>query len=443
MANALQRCTYPCTSPAESKPLVRRCLGTYLYLNYIDLIMGIVDYEKKVESELRLLHEAVNNGQINKSNLKDILTFLDDYDVSPARKTIFLRHIRYFLKTFDGNAKSILKDRSATKEALKQVKKKLAPSTYAAVYNIVKRYSKWLFNGEHAESLKQDAIKPITKKKRKRKLNPDDMITWDEGLDMAKHTTSLQMKAIIFMQLDGGFRPGEFVDLCYGDFKQDKDMLIVNVKKGKTGQRSVLLWRSVPAVMAWLESHPSKKPNDPVWIVENKAMSRTSDRLKDGVAKYRYHSIRKRVMEIGEKAGINKPLDFYNFRHSSCVLDKKDNVPAELAAERHGHSLHHFTNTYGRMNIEEKADRIRKHYGIIDEVKEEKPKNQVCSRCSHVNEPNRENCFKCAAPLTMKKALELYEEKESIQKQIDELKAEQKQMQTELMNKILAEIQSK
>ncbi len=193
------------------------------------------------------------------------------------------------------------------------------------------------------------------------------MIKWEEGIELSKATPSIQMKAVILTQLDGGFRPSELIDLNYGDIEIKKDFIICNVKDGKTGSRTVILFRGVPYLVRWLQNHPTKKSNDPLWVSE-----------RDNITRYNYAALIKRVKDIGfksrinipsdEKRGIkeiiNKPLDFYNLRHSACLIAKLDNIPLEEAAKKFGHSVEFFTNTYGRMDTSGSIARLGKSYGI-------------------------------------------------------------------------------
>ena len=45
-------------------------------------------------------------------------------------------------------------------------------------------------------------------------------------------------------------------------------------------------------------------------------------------------------------------------------MDKKDNLPLDNAAERHGHSVKFFVEVYGRLSVEDTLDRFRLHYGL-------------------------------------------------------------------------------
>lgn len=232
-------------------------------------------------------------------------------------------------------------------------------ATYHSLVAVSLQFATWLNEGVRPKAFID--IKRPPKGKTNRNLKPDDMVTWDEGLRMASFTHSIQLRAIILVQLDGGFRPGEFVDLRYGDIVLKDDIAIAHVQGGKTGQRIVILRRSFRELKLWLESHPEPSPESPLWIAENPGSTPDS---KDRVRPYRYPAFAKRVKKLALFAQVNKPADFYNLRHSSCVLDKLDNLPVDLAAERHGHSIKHYTEVYGRLSTEDVVKRYLKHYAV-------------------------------------------------------------------------------
>jgi integrase len=233
------------------------------------------------------------------------------------------------------------------------------------------------------------------------------MVSWEEGRKLADLTTSIQLKAIILTQLDAGFRPSEFIDLNYGDVSVKRDLVVFNVRNGKTGGRSVICQRCVPYFLRWYHSHATKKKNDPLWIMEfvQKRNSKEDDKEEYKIRRYTYQAIVKRVYDLGKKVKIEKPLDFYNLRHSSCVLDKIDNLPIELAADRHGHSVGFFTQTYGRLSIDDVANRFRRHYGG-EEEEQKLQTNTLCERCDFPNEPGRKFCGRCGSPLNFMTAIE-------------------------------------
>ena len=240
---------------------------------------------------------------------------------------------------------------------------------------------------------------------------------------------NFQLSAAVQTQLDCGFRPSEFIDLNFQDVEILTGLAVFYVRDGKTGSRSVVAHRCVPTLLKWMDAHPTKRPSDPLWIFEG-SIRKDSNRLH--VQRYAYAALAKRIKMAGRKIGMDKPLDFYNLRHSSCVLDKMDNLPVDLAAERHGHSVKHFTGTYGRLSVKDVMRRFHSHYGTSTAEPEQKLTHQTCPVCQTLND-NRQNwCSSCGAPLNTAGALETAQKsgllnregKDTAPSEIEQLKAE-------------------
>lgn len=376
-------------------------------------LMAIVDYERVAK---RAREKLFDNAKISAQNKAYVERYEKRYDVSPARKGLFYKHIEKVLERTPDIVKT-MNNRDEVNTLFAELRKELGSNYYATVVSVTKTFVKWLNDGDAPKGFKD--LKSVRKKSLLRGLRRDDMITWEDGLLLADNTTSMQLKAIILMQLDGGFRPSEFIELNYGDVEVKDEMIIVHVTRGKTGARDVLLWRCVPYLLKWLDLHPVKKKDAPLWVIENAGYShRREGKVKLG-ERYKYYAIRQRILKLGAKVGLNKPLDFYNFRHSSCFLDKMDNVPVDIAAKKHGHSVEFYTETYARLDVDDDLRRVKAHYGGV--VEEEKPKinNVTCKRCRTINEPNAEVCTSCGMSLTLKKALEKEDELRVLQKKMD------------------------
>ena len=357
-----------------------------------------MDYQKTFERSLRHINARKDITAINKKHINE---FMEDYknrrgqkkgkSVSPARKDIFLRHIIPFI-TQTTDIKKDMRDSKKIKSIFNKLETSLNESYYATCVDVSLRFSKWLNDSEKPEGFKD--IDYLKTSKRMDHMRPEDLLTWEDGLEMCKQANSIQVQAVIMTLLDGGMRPSEFIDLKYSDIRKVKNSLCASVD-GKTGKRDVLLWKSIPYLQAWLEQHPSKKGNDPLWIQENNTKQ---------VQQYKYPALAKRIKEIGARAGINKPLDFYSFRHGSAKIMKKENMPIDLASSKLGHSVEFFTSVYGKESIEDRADRLDKHNGIVKK-QDETETNIICSICGHVNKPLETLCNKCHNPLSLKDAI--------------------------------------
>lgn len=354
--------------------------------------MSIVDYEemaRKVEDSL------LSDLLISDENKNHLRRFLLVYDVTPARRTIFLKSIRPLLVKTQDIEKELM-NRDLINAIFSDLRKRYRPATYETYINISKRFVRWLYDDEdnRLPSGFKD-IGKVSKSMIKRSLNHADMIEWQEGIEMTRTTHSIQRQAIITAQLDGGFRPSEFVDLNYGDVVPMDELVGFNIKGGKTGSRVVVLFRSAAFVLRWHEAHPTKNPDDPLWITEFPAHSHRKHSSGETVIRYSYPALCKVIKGAGKKAGIRKPLDFYNLRHSSCTLDKKDNLPTELGASRHGHSIKYYDEVYGRLAVENTADRFRLHYGLKNKVTAAPPLHRMCYSCGFANRDHSTRCFKC------------------------------------------------
>ncbi len=378
--------------------------------------MPVVDYEKKAElAEARLFR-----SDISEANLAYIERFLKAYDVSPARKAIFCRHIVFILENTT-DIKEEMNDRDKINDLFLKMRGEYSDGYYATIINVSLVFVRWLNDGSKPEGFKD--IKNLSRKKQKRDLDPSDMVSWEDGLELMSAVDSTQVKAVIAVQLDGGFRPSELIDLKYGDIELKKPFAIAYVQKSKTGEkRNVTLFRSVPYLQRWLMEHPTKDDDDPLWVIENPELSRR-DEHTDGPLKYNYHALFRRIQRLAEDIGLDKPVDFYNLRHSACTLAKKDNLPLDLAAEKFGHTVKYFKNTYGRLSPEDTLNRHAAHYGE-KENPVEKPKTILCGTCQYVNPPKTEYCRQCGAPLSIQAA-------EKVQ---DQTKAEVKEMRKQLIH---------
>lgn len=353
--------------------------------------MPIANYKQMA---LRAENKLMESPDIPEQTKRILQRFLTAYDVSDARKVIFLTKIPPLLREFDP-VESALRERDRINDLFARLRQRYSPATYATYVGVIRRFLSWLGDGERPASMRD--IKPGKSCNKLRDLKPEDMLTWEDGLVISDVLCNIQLQAAVQAQLDCGFRPSEFIDLNYGDIEVSTGLAVFHVRGGKTGSRNVVAHRCVPSLLKWLDAHPTKRPGDPIWISESSIKENAEGRLC--VKHYSYPAIAKRIRVAGRKAGIGKPLDFYNLRHSSCVLDKLDNLPVDLAAERHGHSVKHFVGTYGRLSVQDVMRRFHSHYGTTEEEEKQKIEHQICPICKRPNEQAKDWCSACGTPL--------------------------------------------
>lgn len=373
--------------------------------------MGIINYDKAGKVALSRLLADEGISQANRAIVEN--DFAPNYHVSPARQEIVFEHLRLFLKYTD-DFKALMQDEKALTKLLEKLKHEKA-GYFETFRSVVPKFAGVINEGECPEAVRK-AFKKFPVKPQRRDLAREDMLSWEDAQKLIAATDNMQLKAVLAVQLDCGFRPSEFIDLNYGDAEIKKDFVVFHVKAGKTGARDVIAWRSVPYAMRWLQGHPLKRKEAPMWVYAGNNKRYNDKQLR----RYDYYALSKRIREIAARAGIRQPVDFYSLRHSSCFMDKLDNLPSDLAAERHGHSVEYFLSVYGRLDVEDKLNRVKRHYGQEDTERKKAEQNIICQRCDFVNTPGRDFCEKCAAPLSMKIALQQEQNKEQELQQLKE-----------------------
>ncbi|MBI4145503.1 tyrosine-type recombinase/integrase [Candidatus Woesearchaeota archaeon] len=369
--------------------------------------MPIIDYgQHAVQAEQRFFASK----EISQKNKAAMTRYIAQYDVRPATRLKFFNHIRFLLEMLS-DVERQMHDRELVNKTFAHFRKSLKPGYYATLVNVSKAFVRWLNDGDLPKGFKD--VKGVGKKDQRRDLAPEDMWTWDDAKQFCKFVPSIQIQAALATQLDAGLRPSEFVDLNYGDVTIKRDVVIFQVREGKTGSRPVPCARCPPFFLKWYHAHPTRKANDPLWVMEFNGKSHPGEpsRKEFTIRRYEYTALLKRFRTIALKAGIRKSVDFYTLRHSSCTLDKLENVPLEVAATRHGHTVKYFTEVYARLDLDGIANRLRQHYAG-SEQKLDVPKNRVCERCEMVNEPASQSCFKCGLPFSVAEILGLEKQRD-------------------------------
>ena len=193
--------------------------------------MPIADYKQRAQ---RAEKQLMDNPDIPEQNKRILQRFLTAYDVSDARKNIFLNKVMPLLAEFNP-IESALTDRDRINELFARLRRRYRPATYATYVNVIRRFLSWLGDGGRPASMRD--IKPGKASSKKRDLEPEDMLTWEDGLRISDVLCNIQLQAAVQSQLDCGFRPSEFIDLNYGDVEVSTGLAVFHVRGGKTGSR--------------------------------------------------------------------------------------------------------------------------------------------------------------------------------------------------------------
>jgi hypothetical protein len=176
---------------------------------------------------------------------------------------------------------------------------------------------------------------------------------------------------------------------------------------GKTGERVCRVINAVPYLQAWLRQHPEKNDGDsPLWVVLgcSKFISK-----KDNGNKYKikfrnnlcYAATRKMLKDCAKRAGITKPVNPHNFRHSRATSLAVAGLNSAIMNEIMGWSQNsNMSATYLHISRQQtESVLLNKVYGIKIDESRFKPDKEilplVCINCGTKNYSDAKYCSLC------------------------------------------------
>lgn len=182
---------------------------------------------------------------------------------------------------------------------------------------------------------------------------------------------------------------------------------------GKTGSRTVQLIASSPILGLYVQQHPFKNGDGPLWIhygtvKRHKLMS--------------YQATRETLIRIAVAAGITKRVHPHLFRHSAATRDGEYNISERILEVKYGWSKgSKMAARYTHIRDTKVADDIFLSTYAGKEFKAPEPQFRplACVRCARENTPGMQYCCGCGTPLDRaelaKSSVETQEMKNDIQ----------------------------
>jgi integrase len=236
--------------------------------------------------------------------------------------------------------------------------------------------------------------------------NPGDMLHWEEDvIPMIEATRHSRDAALIATAWDSGGRSGEIRSLTIGDVTDHQHGYQFTFN-GKTGQRTVTLIPSVPYLQRWLSDHPGRDdPDAPLWC------------KLDRPEEFSYRMYTKILEKAADKAGVNKPVTFTNFRKSSASYLASQGMNQAHIEDHHGwvrgsDVASRYVSVFGKD-----ADReLAKIHGVdIDEADEPEPKAPMeCPRCGRDTPREKDFCVWCDQATSHHAAREIMAEEQDL-----------------------------
>lgn len=274
----------------------------------------------------------------------------------------------------------------------------------------IKRFFQWL-KGYRRRKYPPEVDWIEVKTNYRTKINPEDLITEDEALQMIDAADNARDKAFVAMLYEGGCRVGELLDMKIKNINYD-DMGAFSMVDGKTGQRRVRFRNSTPLIKSWLEIHPDRKnPDAPLWVVINntREIYKSGKKLNREGRPYKfnwnyclkYAPARQMLVRLAKKAGITKRVNPHMFRHSRASLLAKRGVGQSIMCANLGWTQgSKMSGVYIHLNGKDTDDVLMERvYGekSPEQSIQSKANAVQCYLCREINPPGSARCKRCNA----------------------------------------------
>jgi integrase len=293
------------------------------------------------------------------------------------------------------------------------IRKRYKANTQRKHIILLKRFCNWIVSNGKNSNIDIAKIDGIKATPADRMTKTSAMMLRDE--DVSKIITAgrnTRDRCMISMLAESGMRPFELLNLTWGELQIDNKGVIINVSGKTKVPRFIRLVHSTPYIAAWRNDHPSPKNNHHIFV---------SLRGEDVSGRVTHMALRKVVRRAAKRAGIEKHVNPYLFRHSNVSRMLEEGYSDSTIRMVHwGSQTTTMLGTYGHVSNQAVDNEILDKAGVIRvEKKERKPVNQ-CSGCYTILTPTQKFCPACGLPQTE----DAKQEKETYSKNIDALSIE-------------------
>jgi len=283
----------------------------------------------------------------------------------------------------------------------KMLEEGLKRRTASMYLNRFKAFVRWLNGGELPEAWKSFKVNERPEGDLRDKiLQPEDI------KKLLKGSKSVKTKAVISLLYESAMRIGELTSLRIKDIEFTDYGLRVRIK-GKTGERVIPIHDSVPYLRAWLQLHPSPKPEAYLFPGRDGGRSPTK-------------SLAELVKVAGERVGL-EGIHPHMLRHTRLTELAKKLTEQELKLFAGWTKGSKMASVYVHLSGRDVENAVLGKVFGMKEIKEEEEKRalepKVCPDCGYMNPADSSFCLKCGYPLTE----EAREKIRPIEETIDEL----------------------
>lgn len=264
------------------------------------------DVHGKEARYARALRSLKADMELSAANRRAILRFESDLQAEGVTLPRLLKYLYVMGKL----AKWLRKDlEKATVQDIKRLvadvnRSKYADWTKADCRIALKRFYRWLMGLPKGQNPPETAW--IRIKSDNRQVLPEELLNEDDITNLVEACENSRDRDLILCLYETGGRIGELLNVRrkHIEFDQYGPVLLFS---GKTGDRRVRVIVSAPALAQWMNDHPSRKPDSPLWIVIG---------AKHHGQPLLYDAVRELLRRLAVKANIGKRVNPHSFRHA-------------------------------------------------------------------------------------------------------------------------------
>lgn len=203
---------------------------------------------------------------------------------------------------------------------------------------------------------------------------PKDIVAVSRGC------TCIRDLALLMVAVDTAMRPMEITSLRCGDVEVDERGAMLRVA-GKNGARAVRLTESLAYLLLWLEHHPRREPDAPLWITAHGG----------GVTPQRFL----RILKLASKRTGAKGLHPYTIRHARLTQLAQELTEHELKQVAGWRPSSRMARVYVHLSGQDVGDKMARLSGLAAGI-------LPCVRCFYLNPAVAARCLRCGVPLSVR-----------------------------------------
>jgi integrase len=236
-----------------------------------------------------------------------------------------------------------------------------------------------------------------------RNINPADMLTQDDLKAMRAAAANPRDRTLMTVMMDTGARISMLATLRRKDLHLDRELPVFTPNPNAEGlkdapQHAYPLIDSVADLRTYINHH-HPRPDDSDAPVFHKLSGyyRPEDDDDGALA---HSTIWKNLKRIAARAGVEKPVNPHNWRHSSITRMSREGFTETEIQTRAGWNDPSMLDRYEHVTAEQVNTQIGVRAGILDEEDGQSPERDPCKHCRAIVPPSAEYCPQCGVPAT-------------------------------------------